>query len=119
MPPRHTYWTIILEGGPTAFRAHKREELLPTLKQLQSRHPDAVMKWFARGRLWNSPEQASDLARLKRQGALYQTRGPGWRPGGEHRDPRDRFKRKKQDARQSRPYRPTGGTRRGGGKGGP
>lgn len=118
MPPRHTYWTIILEGGPTAFRAHMREELLPTLKQLQSRHPDAVMKWFARGRLWDSPEQAQDFARLKRRGAFYQSRGPDWRPGGEHRDPRDRFKRKKkQDARQSRPYRPTGGTRRGGGKG--
>ena len=52
MPPRHTYWTIILEGKPTAFRAHTQEELLPTFKQLQARHPDAVMKWFARGRLW-------------------------------------------------------------------
>jgi hypothetical protein len=38
MPPRHAYWTIILEGKPTAFRAHTREELLPTFKQLQARH---------------------------------------------------------------------------------
>ena len=30
MPPRHTYWTIILEGKPTAFRAHTPDELLPT-----------------------------------------------------------------------------------------
>ena len=43
MPPRHHYWTIILEGKPTAFRAHTQEELLPTLRQLQARHPDAVM----------------------------------------------------------------------------
>ena len=40
MPPRHTYWTIILEGMPTAFRAHTQDELLPTLRQLQSTHPD-------------------------------------------------------------------------------
>ena len=42
MPPRHHYWTIILEGKPTAFRAHTQEELIPTLRQLQARHPDAV-----------------------------------------------------------------------------
>ena len=53
MPPRHTYWTIIYGNQPTAFRAATQEELLPTLRQLQSKHPDAVMKWFARGRLWD------------------------------------------------------------------
>lgn len=106
MPPRYTYWTIILEGAPTAFRAATREELLPTLRQLQSRHPAAVLKWFARGRLWNSPDDARAHARLKRGGALHRDRGPDWRPGGAHRDPRQR-----------RPYRPTGGRRRGGGKG--
>ena len=42
MPPRHAYWTIILEGKPTAFRAHTREELLPTFKQLQAQHPDVA-----------------------------------------------------------------------------
>ena len=42
MPPRHHYWTIILDGKPTAFRAHEQEELLPTLRQLQARHQDAV-----------------------------------------------------------------------------
>jgi hypothetical protein len=168
MPPRFTYWTIILDGGPTAFRAAEREELLPTLKQLQSRHPDAVLKWFARGRLWSSPEEMREHARLKRTGTLYRDRGPDWRPGGTHRDPRDRFKKKPReggrperpdrperparaerpgrperlapegretreprgpapggwkggpprfDSRQRRPYRPTGGSRRGGGGG--
>ena len=62
MPPRHHYWTIILEGKPTAFRAHTQDELMPTLRQLQSRHPDAVLKWFARGRLWNTQEEERNAA---------------------------------------------------------
>jgi len=89
MPPRHTYWTIILEGKPTAFRAHTEEELLPTLKQLQARHPDAVMRWFARGKLWHSQEEER-LARATRD-AKREKRGRDWRPGGTHRDPRERF----------------------------
>jgi hypothetical protein len=90
MPPRHTYWTIILEGQPTAFRAHTQEELLPTLRQLQARHPDAVMLWFARGKLWQSPEQAREAFSMRRK--PEERRGPDWRPGGSHQDPRDRFK---------------------------
>jgi len=90
MPPRHAYWTIILEGKPTAFRAHTEEELLPTLKQLQARHPDTVLRWFARGRLWTSKEEER-LAQEARK-AKRQTRGREWRPGGAHRDPRERFK---------------------------
>lgn len=88
MPPRFAYWTIILAGKPTAFRASLRDELLPTFKQLQNRHPDVVMKWFARGRLWESPEEAQ--AAQHRGGR--ESRPAGWRPGGEHRDPRERFK---------------------------
>ena len=88
MPPRHTYWTIILEGKPTAFRTHTQEELLPTLRQLQSKHPDAVMKWFARGKLWHTPEEERMAFELKRA----EQRTPKWRPGGEHRDPREQFK---------------------------
>src|SRR5687768_6510744 len=99
MPPRHRYWTIILEGKPTAFRAAAQEDLLPTLKQLVARHPDAVMKWFARGRLWESQEQEhADIAAKRRPPAADQRLPSGdrrtrdWRPGGEHKDPRDRFK---------------------------
>jgi len=91
MPPRHHYWTIILEGKPTAFRAHTQEELAPTLRQLQNRHPDAVMKWFARGRLWKSQEEERAEAFAKRR-APREARPRDWRPGGEHADPRDRFK---------------------------
>jgi hypothetical protein len=58
MPPRHTYWTILFGDKPTAFRSATQEELLPTFKQIQSKHPDAVMMWFARGKLWRSEEEA-------------------------------------------------------------
>ena len=93
MPPRHVYWTIIAGGQPTAFRAAEREELLPTLKQLQSRHPDAVMMWFARGKLWPTKEAAEFTLRQEhRGGSGGERRGKDWRPGGEHKDPRDRFK---------------------------
>jgi hypothetical protein len=91
MPPRHTYWTIILEGKPTAFRAHTQDELLPTLKQLQSRHPDAVLMWFARGRLWKSEEESRE-AMVRNRRPPQERRGPAWRPGGSHEDPRARFK---------------------------
>jgi len=104
--PRYAYWTIILDGGPTAFRARQRDDLLPTLRQLQSRHPDAIMKWFQYGRLWESPEAAQIYSRLRRTGALYQTRGPDWRPGGEHRDPRARFKKKPGRPKGPRPTHP-------------
>jgi hypothetical protein len=154
MPPRHTYWTIIFGGQPTAFRSASREDLLPTFKQIQSKHPDAVMKWFARGKLWASEEEAHEALRARRQprpdfarrpfrptgppfgrppgpprpwgeagkphssdqggerpageGIRHKDRwrdrpagqkpageggrGRDWRPGGEHKDPRDRFK---------------------------
>jgi len=125
MPPRHQYWTIILEGKPTAFRAHLREELMPTLRQLQSRHPDAVMKWFARGRLWESQdeERADAMARRrpKRQGVL-ERRSADWRPGGEHKDPRERFKVPRDEKRrrfaQKLRRKPSGPRNRGGSGGG-
>ena len=87
MPPRFAYWTIIVEGKPTAFRAQDRDDLVPTFKQLQSKHPDAVMMWFARGRLWSSPDEA----RAAEPRGGKDRRGQDWRPGGEHRDPRARF----------------------------
>jgi hypothetical protein len=90
MPPRYSYWTIIAGGLPTAFRAADREELLPTFTRIKQKHPDAEMKWFARGRLWESPESA-------RQQIEAQRRGRDWRPGGEHRDPRQRFKDAKRE----------------------
>jgi len=91
MPPRYAYWTILAGGLPTSFRAASREDLLPTLRRLQERHPDATMKWFARGKLWLSPEAARGDAEAARP-----PRGRGWRPGGEHRDPREKYATAKQ-----------------------
>ena len=98
MPPRFTYWTILLDGKPTAFRAHTPDELLPTLRQLQVRHPEAVMLWFARGRLWSSQEEERAAAEARR--ASRERRRPEWRPGGEHRDPRERFEISRDEKRR-------------------
>jgi hypothetical protein len=58
MPPRHAYWTILIDDQPTAFRAHDAEELLPTLNRLREKNGSAVMKWFERGQLFDSRDQA-------------------------------------------------------------
>ncbi|MBF8300852.1 MAG: hypothetical protein HW394_1222, partial [Acidobacteria bacterium] len=104
MPPRYSYWTIIAGGLPTAFRAAEREELWPTFKSIQKKHPDAEMKYFARGRLWPSLEAARLEAEARRAAAAQRqsardgtSRGRDWRPGGEHRDPRQKFKDAKKE----------------------
>jgi hypothetical protein len=50
------------------------------------------MKWFARGRVWESPEAEREAQRAARP--PQERRGREWRPGGLHRDPRDRFRKK-------------------------
>lgn len=99
MPPRYSYWTILAGGLPTAFRAAERADLLPTFNRIREKHPDAEMKWFARGRLWASPEEAqADLLRARIR------RDRDWRPGGDHRDPRQAFKTKRpRDAARREP----------------
>jgi hypothetical protein len=98
MPPRYVYWTIVAGGLPTAFRTAEREELLPTFKRIQEKHPDAEMKYFARGKLWASPEEARAAAEARRApDRRPESRGRDWRPGGEHRDPRQKFKDAKKD----------------------
>jgi hypothetical protein len=94
MPPRYSYWTIIAEGLPTAFRAAEREELLPTFARIRDKHPDAQMRWFARGKLWDSPESARRDIEEKRRAETgpITKRGLDWRPGGKHRDPRQAYK---------------------------
>jgi hypothetical protein len=115
MPPRFAYWTILAGGLPTSFRAADKDELMPTFRRISEKHPDAVMKYFARGKLWESPEEArralEDAQRSAKPGrrgphAGEKPRGRDWRPGGEHRDPRQPFKDAKkarnQDRRQQR-----------------
>ena len=95
MPPRYSYWTILAGGLPTSFRAADQADLLPTLKRLQERHPDAEMKWFQRGKLWESPE----VARAEAEKSTVR-RDRDWRPGGEHRDRRETFRAKKREQNQ-------------------
>jgi hypothetical protein len=93
MPPRYAYWTILIDGKATAFRAREREELLPTFNQLARKNADIVMRYFARGRLWDTPEQAQWAGRNPAT-VRPERRDRSWRPGGEHKDPRARFARK-------------------------
>ena len=116
MPPRYSYWTIIAGGLPTAFRAAERDDLMPTFKRIQEKHPDAEMKWFARGKLWESPEAAREDTEARRRppdghrapmgdrppARPRDNRGRDWRPGGEHRDPRQKFKDAKKNRNQDR-----------------
>ena len=97
MPPRFAYWTILIDSKPTAFRAREQEELLPTLAQLRRTNSDVVMKWFARGRIWDSPEAEREAQR--RPPVSGKKRSGDWRPGGAHKDPRDRFKKKNRPER--------------------
>lgn len=81
----------------TAFRAREREDLLPTLKQLQRTQPDAVLKWFERNRLWASREEAEAAKRVRRRPSP--PRGRDWRPGGSHIDPRARYRQTRDQKR--------------------
>ena len=110
MPPRFAYWTILIDGKPTAFRAHEQEELLPTLNQLKKKSKDVVLRWFAQGQLWDSPEAA--LIARQRPRYAPEKRTADWRPGGTHKDPRDRFKKKNRPERAwSDKEPPPGGNR--------
>lgn len=92
-----------MDDQPTSFRAHDVEELLPTFNRLREKHPNAHLKWFERGRLWESREAARQhgLGKGERRwsGARPSDAGPeepprdaNWRPGGDHRDPRQKYK---------------------------
>src|SRR5678815_3300268 len=87
MPPRYAYWTIIAGGLPTAFRATAREELLPTFQRIREKHPDAQMKWFARGKLWDSPEAARGGGDTRRGERSHSFRGAPKRAHDDRRPP--------------------------------
>ena len=105
MPPRFAYWTIIVDNQPTAFRAREADELLPTFNRLKEKHPSAVMMWFQGGRLWRSRLEAQEAAvaarreeARKKRATEEPPRDRKWRPGGAHRDPRQKYK----DARKAK-----------------
>jgi hypothetical protein len=87
---RFLYWTIVIGNTPTAFRAREASELAPTLTQLRRTQPEAALRWFQRGRLWTSPDEAREALARERDAARART--STWRPGGRHEDPRQRYK---------------------------
>jgi hypothetical protein len=108
--PRQEGLWIILDGAtPTAFRGRDHDALVPTFVQLKRTQPGVALKWFERGRVWESPEEARADLMARRQRKVSRSPRPVWRPGGEHRDPRQRFevsrdqKRERFKARQRRP----------------
>jgi hypothetical protein len=104
MPPRFAYWTILIDNAPTAFRARDAQELLPTVNQLKRTNDNVVMRWFSGGTLWDSPEAAREARRRPKP---REKRSADWRPGGQHRDPRARFdKRKKPHGPNERRAKP-------------
>ena len=90
MPAPHSFWVILIGKTPTSFRAKAREDLVPTLRQLQRTQSDVTLRWFERGKVWESPEAAIGAAKLAETTAR-ERRSKEWRPGGEHRDPKARF----------------------------
>jgi 23S rRNA pseudouridine2605 synthase len=90
MPPPTRFWVVLIGKTPTSFHAKEREDLLPTLRQLQRTQKDVSLRWFERGKVWESPEAAMGAAKLAETEAR-EKRTKEWRPGGEHRDPKARF----------------------------
>lgn len=122
MAPLRAFWVILAGATPTAFRAGKREDLLTTLHQLQRTQPDVSLRWFDRGRVWSSPDEARAALTARRRSPRPHTRE--WRPGGLHKDPRARFKVPRDEKRARfkkraqmgpRPPRPGGAPGRPGG----
>lgn len=97
MVPRRGFWIILAGQTPTAFRARERDDLVPTLRQLQRTQPDVSLRWFEHNKVWESPAHAREARRPPR--APRKSFGREWRPGGDHRDPRARFKQTRDQKR--------------------
>lgn len=110
MPPPTRFWVVLIGKTPTSFHAKEREDLLPTLRQLQRTQKDVSLRWFERGKVWESPEAAIGAAKLAETEAR-EKRTKEWRPGGEHRDPKARFEmtRDQKRAKFKRDQRGDGG----------
>lgn len=81
MPPRYVYWTIIVDGQPTAFRSGSLEDIMPTFNRLKEKQPTAELKWFQNGQLWASRHDAQDFMRAR--GERGRSKDP--RQGGDQR----------------------------------
>ena len=104
MPPRHAYWTILVDNAPTAFRSSSKEELLPTFNRLKEKHESAVMKWWQNGKLWDSRLDAQEAMRA---------RGEMGRRGDFRQSDRPSFRDRKPQAASHRPdFKPQAASRR-------
>ncbi len=65
MPPRYAYWTILVDGQPTAFRSGALEDIMPTFNRLKEKQPSAELKWFQNGQLWSSRHDAQEFMRAR------------------------------------------------------
>lgn len=82
MPPRYVYWTIIVDGQPTAFRSGSLEDIMPTFNRLKEKQPSAELKWFQNGQLWPSRHDAQDFMRARGElGRAKDPRQSGATPG--------------------------------------
>jgi len=81
----------LIDDKATAFRAREREELQPTFAQLQRKNTNVTLRWFARGKLWESREAEQADFQQQRRAALEprdrrdhpagpERRGSDWRP---------------------------------------
>lgn len=116
MPPRHAYWTILVDDQPTAFRAADRDDLQPTFKRLHEKHPSARIVWFQNGKIWPSRLDAQEAMRERgergragdfrqREGGFRdRDRGPRREPEPERRDASGKleWKPKSQDTQRPR-----------------
>ncbi len=65
MPPRYAYWTILVDGQPTAFRSGSLEDIMPTFNRLKEKQPTVELKWFQNGQLWPSRNDAQESMRAR------------------------------------------------------
>ena len=94
----HAFWIIVDGETPLSFRSRERDDLVPTLTQLKRTQPNVALLWFERGRLWPSPTEARE-ALIQRRQSPPPGRGRGWRPGGNHVDPRAKYAISRDDKR--------------------
>jgi hypothetical protein len=70
----------LVDGQPTAFRAAMEDDLMPTFKRLQQKHPSAEMKWFQNGKLWGSRLEAKEAMQMRGdRGRMGDARQGGFR----------------------------------------
>lgn len=91
-------WVILIGDVPTSFRSGTREDLVPTLKQLQRTQPDVRLRWYERGKVWENPDAAAAAVLLART-AERERRTRDWRPGGDHVDPRKKYEMSRDEKR--------------------